>query len=188
VKVYGYLDPENFGFDFGTITPAVNWLNAGGHYHEIELSRMRVVRDRGAGQSGTKTSATYVSARYEFGFAFFRKHKGARLRPSIGLALEPFVSITRVVPRHSNTVPTGAQDFGVRATVVPRLLITPFPRRWFIDLNVLLPFYLHEVALQLTQIEDPTLPRAEQNDAELTSELFDHGEVMFRVGIGVRLQ
>ena len=184
VRAYIYFDPGQL-WTFTGLKPAIMWITQKGNLTELEITTLYI---RGGGNAPLRQ----FGIRGEYGFWLF-KQKQKRIAPSLGLAAEPYLSLSRrkeMVSRYHDTIllatyyPGHSHYVSVSLAAVPRIMIA-LTQRSFLDVNAVLGFV--EFSGYTAKYLDPALTAQQQKRNGFDVEAFPRYGTYLRLGLGVRL-
>ncbi len=140
IKLYTNFLWDNTGelteTQFGYFSPAMVINQPNGNFHEIELSRLQFNKTMGeiiiiTDSTGNPIQRVYenvtkdifVGFRYEYSIRFLKRKEEARLRPYLGLSVNPYYSYLRYDPMVSSSFPSTGHIFGADFSLIPRINI-----------------------------------------------------------------
>ncbi len=175
-------------------TIALQWYNASGNGHEIELTSFRMSTNETNQWSyysrnpaipshpSMQHTSAIISLRYEF--ILFTKQEGEpKLVPALGFGINPYYMMDIYNSSISTVFPEQFQSFGARFFAIPRLNYS-ISERLYLDLNF--PISIYDYRLVFAKDENPAIPINERTTTIFDSESF---APLFsaRVGLGIRL-
>ncbi len=132
--------------------------------------------------SGSNKRAFALWLRYEYG-KWFSKGEGQKIHYGLGLGLDPFILIDRIVPATSATFPFKAERIGAEVRFIPRIGYQISPKM-LLELKV--PVRLNKTYAEHTVLENPVLGDKERMERQIISE-WGIGGLQCALGLNIRL-
>ena len=185
VKAYAYIYPDDTWI-FRGFKPAVMRITKEGNFAELEITTLFM---RGA----SITTLKQFGFRGEYSLSFFKQKQERKITPSLGLAAEPYVSLSRTKEMYSiyhDTIvlrtyyPGRTNYISTTLSVVPRVMLA-LTSRLYLDINAVLSFV--ELAAYSAKYQDPAVPPEQQSVRSIDADAFPDFGRYLRLGLGVRL-
>lgn len=177
-------------FEFGRITPAFQWFNQKGNFHELELTQLNFARrkdqwipqPRGMNPLFATSSTLDLSFRYEYGIQLLKKRDLGRFSLYAGLALNPRYGFIDMVSKNSSSFPYNNHMLGLSAQIVPRISYK-ITDRLSLDLNI--PITFADFWVSRSSMGNPTQPDTRLRNTQ-TNFSTPNDRFLFRIGLTYR--
>lgn len=171
---------------------AVQWKTKQKDFHEVEISDLRVNQRKNISINGSEAFpfpqdpydrfSSSLQLRYEYILTFVKK-KMSRVVPALGFGINPYMAVTRNVPRDAMAFKSREIEAGSRFCITPRLTVH-ISNRFYAELNI--PVGILQTQYTETYSENPTLPLEARKYSRVD---FDAFPLRFtgRLGVGVKI-